>query len=321
MRQPKLKAKDITGNILVSLIRALKLGMANFWRNKVLSVATILVIAIILFIFNIILTIQFIGNQALEAISERVDIVIYLNDDTELYEVKNLMNDLEDIQGVKQVKFTSKDEALEIVSKTHPKTASFLKKFNLRNPLPPSISIITEKAEDHLAIQNLLQKDEYQKLLQNIVTEGASGESVILSNVAENLFNISNFVKQIIFWMVLVFVLGGTLVIVNAIQLTIYTRRQEIGIMRLVGATLNFIRLPYIFEGMLYGFFAVLLSFFILFMLSNTIHIESSNLFTYLEEIDLRRLFIVEMLITLSLSIVCSTFAVQRYIRGKLTMN
>jgi cell division transport system permease protein len=321
MRQPKLKAKDITGNILVSLGRALKLGMANFWRNKVLSIATILVIAIILFIFNIILTIQFIGNQALAAISERVDIVIYLNDDTEFYEVKTLIYDLEKIQGVKQVKYTSKDEALEIVSKTHPKTASFLKKFNLRNPLPPSISIITEKAEDHLAIQNLLQRDAYKKLLQNIVTEGASGESVILSNVAENLYNISNFVKQIIFWIVLVFVLGGTLVIVNAIQLTIYTRRQEIGIMRLVGATLNFIRLPYIFEGMLYGFFAVILSFFILFLLSNTIHIENSNLLTYLEEIELNRLFIIEMLITLVLSVICSGFAVQRYIRGKLTMN
>ena len=321
MRQPKLKAKDITGNILVSLGRALKLGMANFWRNKVLSMATILVIAIILFIFNIILAIQFIGNQALEAVSERVDIVIYLNDETELYEVKKLIEDLKSIQGVKEVKYTSKEEALEIVSKTHPKTAGFLKRFNLRNPLPPSISIITGKAEDHLAVQNLLQKNEYKKNLQNVVTEGASGESAILSTVAENLYNISNFVKQIIFWMVLVFVLGGTLVIVNAIQLTIYTRRQEIGIMRLVGATLNFIRMPFIFEGVLYGLFAVLLSFLILLILSNTIHIENSNLIMYLEEIELKRLFIIELLITLSLSVISSTFAVQRYVKGKLKMN
>jgi cell division transport system permease protein len=320
MRRPKLKA-EITGNIFVSLGRGLKLGLSNFWRNRVLSIATILVIAIILFIFNIILAIQFISNQALQAISERVDIVIYLNDDTEFYEVKNLMEDLEVISGVKKVKYTSKEEALEIVSQTHPKTASFLKKFNLRNPLPPSISIITQRAEDHLAIQNLLQDGEHKKLLQNVVTEGATGESVILSNVAENLFNISTFVRQMIFWMVLVFVLGGTLVIVNAIQLTIYTRRKEIGIMRLVGSTLNFIRLPFIFEGMLYGFFAVILSFFILYILSNTIQIEDSNLLTYIGDIEISRLFIIELLITLVLSVICSFSAAQRYIKGKLTMN
>ncbi|MFC1749046.1 cell division protein FtsX [Pseudomonadota bacterium] len=321
MRRPKLKAKDITGNIFVSLGRGLKLGLSNFWRNRVLSIATILVIAIILFIFNIILAIQFISNQALTAISERVDIVIYLNDDTQFYEVSTLIDDLEKIIGVKTVKYTSKEEALEIVSKTHPKTASFLKKFNLRNPLPPSISIITERAEDHLAIQNLLQEGEHKKLLQNVVTEGATGESVILSNVAENLFNISTFVKQIIFWMVLVFVLGGTLVIVNAIQLTIYTRRKEIGIMRLVGSTLNFIRLPFIFEGMLYGFFAVLLSFLILLILSNTIQIEDSNLLAYMGEIEITKLFIFELLITLVLAVICSFSAVQRYVKGKLTMN
>lgn len=321
MPQQKLKVKDLSSNIFISFFKGLQLGFDNFWRNKVLSFATIIVIAIILFIFNIILAVQFIGTQALQALSERVDIVVYLNDDVDFYDANKLVNKLKNTEGIKEVKYTSKDEALEIISKTHPKTADFLVKFNLRNPLPPSISIITERVEDHIKVQSILQENDYNNLMQNIVTEGSTGESIILSSVAKNLSNISKFVKQIIFWMILVFVLGGTLVIVNAIQLTIYTRREEISIMRLVGATPNFIRFPYIFEGILYGLFAVLLSFLILISLSNSIQLEDSNLLTYLSDLQLSRIFVIELIITLVLAVISSFSAVQQYIKGKMIMN
>ena len=119
--------------------------------------------------------------------------------------------------------------------------------------------------------------------------------------------------------MVLVFVLGGTLVIVNAIELTIYTRRREIHIMRLVGATPNFIRLPFLFEGILYGLFAVLLSFLFLFILSNTIQIEGTNLLSYVSNLELGKLFAAELVITLTIAIISSFAAVQQYLRGNLT--
>ena len=139
----KLKIEDKSGSIFISFFRGIKLGLNNFWRNKFLSMATIIVMAIIIFIFNVILAIQFIGNQALQSLSERVDIVIYLQDDIEYYDATKLTEALKNIDGVKNVKYTSKEEALEIVGKTHPKTAEFLTKFNLKNPLPPSISITT----------------------------------------------------------------------------------------------------------------------------------------------------------------------------------
>lgn len=312
---------DYEGNIFVSFWRALKLGFANFWRNKFLSVATILVIAVIIFIFNIILAIQFVGNQALQALSERVDIVVYLRDDISFYDANRLKDELSAIGGVKTVKYTSKEEALQIVAKTHPQTAEFLQKFNLRNPLPPSISVITESPEDHAAVQQFLEQPEYKNMMASYVTEGATGESMVLSAVAKNLNSISHFVRQIVFWMVLVFVLGGTLVIINAIQLTIYTRRNEIYIMRLVGATPNFIRLPYIIEGILYGIFSVLLSFLILFVLVNNIRLEDTNLWTYYSNLQFSRVFTAEVLITMVLAVISSFSAVQQYLKGKLTVN
>ncbi len=318
-RQPG--TEEIGTNIFIAPMRALGLGMANFWRNKFLSVATILVIAVILFIFNVILAIQVISNSALQSLSERVDIVIYLKDDINFYDAKRLTGGLEKIDGVKTVKYTSKEEALQIVAKTHPKTAAFLTKFNLQNPLPPSISVITVTPEDQVKVQEFFAQPAYRNLMQNLIAEGASSDSVVLSNVANNLSNISHFVRQIVFWMVLVFVLGGTLVIVNAIQLTIYTRRQEIHIMRLVGSTPGFIRLPFIFEGVLYGIFAVIISFVFLAILGASIRLEDSNLWSFYGNLDLVRVFIMELLLTVFLAGASSFSAVQQYLKGKLTVN
>ncbi len=320
-KKEKLKISDHTGNIFIAFARGLLLGLKNFWRNKFLSFATIVVMAIIIVIFNIILAIQFIGNQALQSLSERVDIVIYLQDDTSFYDASQLTDALKKVSGVKAVKYTSKEEALDIVSKTHPKTAEFLKKFDLKNPLPPSISITTESPEDHLKVQELLSQDRYQKLMANYVPGAASGENTILSSVAKNLESISKFVRQIIFWVVFVFILGGTLIIVNAIQLTIYNRRQEIHIMRLVGATPNFIRLPFIFEGLLYAIFAVLLSFIILYILGQSIHLETTNLWGYYTNLDLQKVITSELIIAIILATISSFSAVEQYIKGKLNMN
>ncbi len=320
-QEKKLKMHDGGGNIFIAFIRGLSLGLKNFWRNKFLSFATILVMAIIIVIFNIILAIQFIGNQALQSLSERVDIVIYLRDDTSFYDASQLSDSLKKIGGVKDVKYTSKEEALEIVAKTHPQTAEFLRKFDLRNPLPPSISITTGSAEDHLKIQALLSEDRYRNMLQNYVSEESGGENIILSSVAKNLENISRFVKQIIFWVVFVFILGGTLIIVNAIQLTIYNRRQEIHVMRLVGATPNFIRLPFVFEGLLYAVFAVLLSFMILFWLGQSIHLESTNLWEYSTGMNLQRVIVSELIIAIVLALISSFSAAEQYIKGKLILN
>jgi len=333
-----VKVRDNGGNFFVSAYRSLTLGLQNFLRNKLLSIATIIVISVIIFIFNIILAIQFLGNQTLQTLSEKVDILINLRNDIDFYDANRIVEEIKKIEGVKQVKYTSKEEALEIVSKTHPKTAEFLQKFNIGNPLPPSISITTENIEYYAHIQQSLETDEFKGLMQNYVTKESGGQQ-ILSSIAKNLANISHLVKQLIFWIVFIFVIGGTLVMVNAIQLTIYARRQEIYIMRLVGAIPNFIRAPFIFEGILYGILAVILSFIILFVIGNSIPIEEinlwsyyanignsiplqeTNLWSYYANIDFASIFIYEMAITVIMAGTSSFVAVQQYLKGKLTVN
>ncbi len=317
MANNSIVQSQIQGNFLRAFTNSLGLGLRNFWRNKMLSIATVLVIAVIVFIFNVILVVHFIGNQTLKALSERVDVVIYLQDDVSFYDAQTFLKALKDMEEIRTATYTSKEEALEVVAKTHPKTAEFLKKFDLKNPLPPSISITLQKPEDYQKVENFLEKGEYKTLLKNYVADGGTGENAILSSVAKNLANMSRFVRQIIFWLVLVFVLGGTLVIMNAIQLTIYMRRQEINIMRLVGATPIFMRLPFIFEGVLYACSAIMTSFLFLLLLSKNIQIENSTLWNYYNALEIGKVFWVELAITSVLGVISSFAAVQQYAKGK----
>ena len=318
MPQTKLKPQDFNSNIFIAFGRCIQLGFTNFWRNKFLSMATIGVIAVILFIFNAILAVHFIGNQALQALSERVDIVIYLRDDIQQYDAQNLVSALQKIPGVKTVQYTSKEQALDIVAKTNPEASDFFKKFNT-NPLPPSISIVTEHPEDYQTVEKFLEQGPNKALMQNYIAQEGNSDSIVLSNVAKNLVNISQFVRQVIFWLVLVFVLGGTLVIVNAIQLTIYTRRQEISIMRLVGATPTFIRMPFIFEGILYGICSVIISFIFLFILGKTIQIDNTTMWGYYKSLQLNKVLLAELFITVILGVMSSFAAVEQHLHGKIS--
>jgi cell division transport system permease protein len=315
------KIKERSGSIFIAFFRGINLGFTNFWRNKYLSFATIIVMAVIIFIFNVILAINFMGNQSLQSLSQKIDLSIELKDEINFYEVSMLIEAINQINGVKQVKYTSKEEALEIVGKTHPQTADFLRKFDLKNPLPPSLSIVTENPEDHKKIQELLAKPEYKIYTNNLDLEGTSGESIVLASVAKNLQNISWFVRQIIFWIIFVFIIGGTLIIINAIQLTIYSRQQEIHIMKLVGATPGFIRLPFIFEGILYSVLAVIISFVILYLIGQGLNIGNIEFWTLYNDIAIWRVFIYELAITIILATISSFSAVEQHIQSKLQLN
>ena len=317
----KSKIKKFHDDSIVSFKRGFSLGFLNFWRNKFLSLATIVVMAVILFIFNIIASIQIISNEAIMTLNSKADIVVYLKTSTNYLDAKNLMMLLQTVDGVKNIKYTSPDEALQIVSKSNPETAAFLQKYNQANPLPPSISIQTSAPDDYLKIEKVLEEPQYKELTQNYLTSGNGNDSQIISSVSKNLLNLSNFVHQVIFWLVLVFVLGGTLVVINAIQLTIYTRRHEIYLMRLVGATPTFIRLPFIIEGMFYGFFAVILSFIIMFFVGSNISVASSSLWDYFANHNLFSAFVAEMIMTLILGLISSYSAVEQYLKGKLAVN
>ena len=127
-----------------NIARAFRLSFSNMWRNKYLTAATVLVMGILIFIFNIILSVNYVTQEALNDLTRKVDIVVYLKDDTQYYQVQQMIKELKALDGIVNATYTSKTDALKIVSQTRPKTAEFLSKYGVDNPLPASLNITTE---------------------------------------------------------------------------------------------------------------------------------------------------------------------------------
>ncbi len=313
----KININDYSTNILLEGYRGLQLGLKNLWRNKILTSATIIVIAIMLCIFNSILAVNIITQNALNTLNQKVDIVFYLQDDIKFYDANAMKESISQIDGVKTVNYISKQEALNIISGTYPQTTEFLTKFDIANPLPPSISITTETAEDHVRVTNFIENSRFANLIDN-QTETRNDQQ-ILSQTAENLININNFARQLIFWIVFIFVIGGALIIINAIQLTIYTRKNEIYIMRLVGAAPNFIRMPFLIEGLVYAIASTLLSFLLIYIVSYFLGVETVLISELLSTVNIASVIGIEVTLTAILSVISSLSTVENFLRKKLS--
>lgn len=303
--------KTSTSNLLL-FKRALSLSLHNIWRNKILSLATIFVIGTILFIFNVILTVNLIAKESLADLNKKVDIVVYLKESATNEQTQTLIKEFEAIEGVENATLTTKEDALNQLKTTHPDISIAFEKYKLGNPLPASINIVTTEPKYHQSIRDFISQEKYQIYLSNIVSDNQNKNDSILQSVSNNLIKVTNFANQLIFWIILTFIIGGTLIILNAIHITIFNRKKEITVMKLVGAPFWFIKIPFIIESILYGGIAVLLSFIMLLIFITQIEIENSKLLLF---------FSVELLITIVLSALSSVTAVHEYLQKDLLEN
>ncbi len=301
-------------------LRALRLSFANIWRNKFLSLATIAVMAILIFILNIMLSINIVTQQALEDLTKKVDIIVYLKEDVEYYQVQQMINEMEQLKGIVDIRYTSKSDALNIVSETYPQTAEILERYTIPNPLPASLSIKTEKPELHIMVQQFLNQEKYRHLLANVASESEE-KNMAMEAVSKNLINLSDTTNRISFWILAVFILGSVLIVSNSIQLTIYNRQKEIYIMRLVGATKHFIRLPFLIEGLFYGIISMLLGSGLIAIVYYQLQATDLNINTYIQNIPFLTVFFIELGAVALIGILCSFIAVYRYLKTQLILD
>ena len=293
--------------------KALSLSVTNVYRNKFLSIATIFVIGIIIFIFNIILAINFIANDSINNISKKIGLIFYMKESTTIEQAKQVMQDLRTLQEVKEVTYISKDQALKDITTAYPEISKAFDKYNLGNPLPASINVVTSLPQYHLQITEFLNQDKYRSLLSNSKTSTSEESEAIMASVSKNLIKLSSFTHQVIFWLIIVFVIGGTLITLNALQITIYTRKKEIEVMKLTGASYWFIRLPFIMEGAIYGIMSIILSCLMFVFLSKNIQIENLDISNF-SNINISALLLVELIVTMILTIGSSLIAVHEHL-------
>lgn len=243
---------------MLQVWRVLQAGGRNFMRNMWLSTAATAVMTITLTI----VVVSFISNSALtstiKGVTNKIDISIYLKDSTTPAMTQQFQQALLADPNVASVAYTSKDQALADYRAEHANDPTLLQGLQYAgNPLPASFAV---KAKDPKHLDSIIavtNEPQYNAMMDPSAPPSYSGSN---KQAINRIVSVSNFFKSTGVVASIIFVTISTLIIFNTIRMAIFTRREEIEIMKLVGATKWFIRGPFIFEASLYGIIAAIIA-------------------------------------------------------------
>lgn len=239
----------------ISLVRIWKSGFINFWRNIWLSVAATLVMTITLIILSVLVLLFIITNYSVSSIKERVDISAYFKTGVAESQILSIKREIEQDPKVKEVNYVSADEAFQEFKELHKEDQLIMDSLNelSENPLPATLQVKAITLEDYPIVAENLNNDKYKALIDKVNFEDNRA-------VIDRLNTILRFIITFGSILIIVFALIAILVIFNTITLTIYNRREEVEIMRLVGATNWYIRGPFMIEAALYSIAATIIT-------------------------------------------------------------
>lgn len=245
--------------MILTLVRIIKFSFQDIFRNIWLSLVTIIIMILALLTVNMLLIVKVIGQTAVGAIEDKIDINLFLKNNAEEDGIIDLKNRIASLSEVEDVIYISKEKALDDFKLAHensPEIIDALLELE-NNPLAPSLVI---KPKD---------LGSFDSLISNLYTiEDDIIESRNFTNYKEMLDKINTITDKVIdaaLFLSLVFIFITILVIYNSVRVAIYTHKSEIAIMRLVGASNWFIQMPYLLSGIIYtlvGTAAVMLLFY-----------------------------------------------------------
>ncbi len=244
------KRRFITG------LRIIHAGIVSFLRNFSLAVAAVavMVITLTIVLFSIITNATF-GNTIAQ-ITSKVDISVYLKDSVSVTQTTTLLNQLKALPNVKSVKYLNKNTVLKQYEAQNSSNQQLLNAISqTSNPLPPTILIKPYDLNKISNIKSFLSQPNVAILQSNLPSY--SGQREIAIN---RITYATDILREVGVVAVIAFTIVCALIIFNTIQMTIFNRRDEIQIMRLLGASKSFIRGPFIVESVIYGIIAAVLS-------------------------------------------------------------
>jgi cell division transport system permease protein len=321
----------------MTLKRILKLGVTNFWRNRWLSLAASLMIMLTLLTMGIFALLNIFVNSTADGIKDRIDISVYFYENATDAQIKDLQYTLGNRSDVKRVTYISKEDALAAwqARSINSKVKNLINKDE--NPLPRSLQVKATSPEYLESIAGTISTEAYKPFVRQVSYQETK-------DTIDKLINVTRFIRRL-GWALTVFLLMISLVVIlNTIRLAIFTRKDEIEVMRLVGANNAFIRFPFSIEAILYGAAGALLAYLLVAMLmtyfgprlaayfADLATTSGSGYFYIIEPyfaaaqaktttsyltslLDLWQLGVLQLAIGLLFSVSCSMFALRRYLR------
>jgi len=244
----------------LNFFRVIKRGIVNFQRNGWLSMATICIMTITLFVTGALFITTDLFQSVASELQDKIDITAYFKEDAPEDKILEARKFVLQNPEVKNVEYISKEEAYRIFEEDHKDNDTIIASLQelQSNPLPASLNIKAVDPENYAQIAATLRSSPFNEHIQKINDKQNE-------NAIANLSSIISTTKKIGLFTTIILSAIVVLVTFNTIRLTIYTHKQEIEIMKLVGGTNWFIRVPFIIEGILYGVLASLAAIGILY--------------------------------------------------------
>ncbi|MEX0748470.1 MAG: permease-like cell division protein FtsX [Candidatus Saccharimonadales bacterium] len=245
---------------LLVLWRIVLAGTRNFFRNAWLSVAATAVMVITLTIMLGAVVFNMALGDTLDQVTESIDIALFFDDSAPLETVQQLQTELESLANVADTHYVSKAEALERYQADNADNTDILEAVTeTENPLPTSLEIQVYDLNEIDEIILLSQDERFVPIIED--TSLGEDRRRTIARIADTRQFLISFgvVASLLFASI------SILIIFNTIRMAIFARSEEIGIMRLVGATNGFIRGPFLFESMLDGIIAAAISLGVLY--------------------------------------------------------
>ncbi|RLC38663.1 hypothetical protein DRH27_01740 [Candidatus Falkowbacteria bacterium] len=238
--------------MIVSFGRVIKFSIQDIYRNIWLSLVTIIILILALFTVNMLLVVKVVGDAAVGAIKDKIDVNLFLKNSAEEDEIDALRVKVSNLAEVKEVSYISKSEALESFKEKHRDNAEILEALRElgKNPLTPSLVIKPKDLEifDDL-INHLNTFDD-----EIIESRNFTNYKLLLTQIN----NITDKVTRAGYLLSGIFIFITILVVYNSVRVAIYTHRRQITIMRLVGASRWFIQMPYLLSGIIYALVSII---------------------------------------------------------------
>ncbi|MCA9365967.1 ABC transporter permease [Candidatus Kaiserbacteria bacterium] len=299
--------------------RIVRSGFVGFWRNAFVSLASIFVMTVALLVIGATMLSDQLLGVTLKNIQDKVDINLYFVTTASQEDIDALVARLEAMDEVTEVRYTSRDEALTQFRERHKNdelTIQALEELG-DNPLGASLAI---KAADTTQYENIATFIEEQRALEEPQAPLIDEVNYFKNKGSiDKLTGIIGAAQKASVITLAVLMIAAVLITFNTIRLAIYTTREEISVMRLVGASNTFIRGPFMLQGLMYGLIAGVVAILILYPVVLWIGPASEsffqfNLFEYFVN-DFVHIFSVLVGSGMALGLISSVLAVSRYLR------
>ncbi len=288
-------------------------ALANIWRNKLVNILCLGIIAFTLLVLGIFQTVSFNLNRAIARLGENIEAIFYFRDGAPAAQVEEVRQAIGESPLVKESRFVDKEEAQTRFLQEFPDLRAVLAEFNA-SPFPASLEVRFQPGAELLAQVESLARD---------IRRNPAVESIQLNtDWAKKIEMAKRLVAAVGYFLGFILIFVSVFVIFNVIKLNIFYRRQEITIFKLVGATRFYIRAPFLLEGVVLGLLGGALAALLLILTLKLYSLYGGVILTFIRQmVDVRaippRLYLQLAAAGALIGVVSSLFSLQRFLKTR----